>query len=102
MQINSYLSLLHSEHNLQHQTIWIKVIFYQHFKIESGFEFVMAEHNNFSGGFISPMLQDLPEIPTSSTTSEFLRLKIISGHNLPNADVGFGNKSDRLIPVQRS
>ena len=59
----------------------------------------MAEHNNFSGGFISPMLQDLPEIPTSSTTSEFLRLKIISGHNLPNADVGFGNKSDPYVKI---
>ena len=59
----------------------------------------MAEHNNFSGGFISPMLQELPEIPTSSTTTEFLRLKIISGHNLPNADVGIGNKSDPYVKI---
>ena len=59
----------------------------------------MAEHNNFSGGFISPMLQELPEIPTSSTTSEFLRLKIISGHNLTNADVGIGNKSDPYVKI---
>ena len=59
----------------------------------------MAEHNTFTGGFVSPMLQKLPEIPTSSTTSEFLRLKIISGHNLPNADVGFGNKSDPYVKI---
>ena len=59
----------------------------------------MAEHNSFSGGFVSPMLQQLPEIPISSTTSEFLRLKIISGHKLPNADVGFGNKSDPYVKI---